>query len=148
MPYAKTSVKLYREGIRVEHLLPTPSDQIAGDQFVLGENDIRLPEYIDEGDIPFPLSRPAQEPPDIDNEGVMVWESGARAAEEERGRVRRGRGTLGDIARSSSLSAGTRLPFTHGRQKSRRRSTKNCFLRQGKTHAGSWEENPLKSCEY
>jgi hypothetical protein len=24
---------------------------------------------------------------------VMVWESGARAAEEERGRVRRGRGT-------------------------------------------------------
>jgi hypothetical protein len=34
---------------------------------------------------------------------------------------------LGDVSRSSSLSAGTRLPFTHGRQKSRRRSSKYCF---------------------
>jgi hypothetical protein len=70
IPYAKTSVKLYREGIRVEHLLPPQSDQIAGDQLVLGENDIRLPEDIDEVDIQIPLSRPAPEPPDIDNEGL------------------------------------------------------------------------------
>jgi hypothetical protein len=38
----------------------------------LGENNNRLPEYVDEVNIPFPLSRSAPEPPDIDNEGLGV----------------------------------------------------------------------------
>jgi hypothetical protein len=41
----------------------------------------------------------------------FLGRAGQRVAEGERGRVGRGRGTIGGCCPSSSLAAGTRLPF-------------------------------------